>query len=39
MGSRPVWLVTKAGGFGAADTLRQIGRLMRASSPVGNPEA
>jgi len=39
MGSRPVWLVTKAGGFGDADTLRQIGRLIRASSPVGNPEA
>lgn len=39
MGSRPVWLVTKAGGFGDADTLRQIGRLMRASSPGGNPEA
>jgi uncharacterized protein YgbK (DUF1537 family) len=38
MGSRPVWLVTKAGGFGAADTLRRIGRLMRASSSAGNPD-
>jgi uncharacterized protein YgbK (DUF1537 family) len=39
MGSRPVWLVTKAGGFGGADTLRQIGRLMRASTPAGTVEA
>lgn len=33
-GPRPVWLVTKAGGFGDAHTLRNIGRLLRVGAPT-----
>jgi len=30
----PIWLVTKAGGFGGGDTFRQIARRLRAGSSV-----
>lgn len=33
MGSRPVWLVTKAGGFGDAAALRTIGQRLRDGVP------
>jgi len=33
MGSRPVWLVTKAGGFGDANALRTIGQRLRDGVP------
>jgi hypothetical protein len=35
MGTRPVWLVTKAGGFGDADALRRIGQRLREGAPGG----
>lgn len=34
IGSRPVWLVTKAGGFGDADALGEIGRRLRLGAPA-----
>lgn len=34
MGSRPVWLVTKAGGFGDSEALKIIGRRLRDGVPV-----
>lgn len=34
MGTRAAWLVTKAGGFGSADTLSEIGKRLRAGAPV-----
>ena len=35
MGTRPVWLVTKAGGFGDDQALLDIGRRLRASPEAG----
>jgi uncharacterized protein YgbK (DUF1537 family) len=37
IGTRPVWLVTKAGGFGDADALIEIGRRLRVRAPVTAP--
>jgi uncharacterized protein YgbK (DUF1537 family) len=34
IGTRPVWLVTKAGGFGDADSLSEIGRRLRVRVPA-----
>lgn len=34
LGTRAAWLVTKAGGFGNADTLAEIGRRLRSTAPV-----
>lgn len=34
IGSRPVWLVTKAGGFGDVDALAEIGRRLRVGAPA-----
>ncbi|MBK8018563.1 MAG: four-carbon acid sugar kinase family protein [Betaproteobacteria bacterium] len=34
MGTRPVWLVTKAGGFGDPEALREIGRRLRVGAPA-----
>ncbi|MBI1395165.1 MAG: hypothetical protein GC151_04225 [Betaproteobacteria bacterium] len=34
IGTRPVWLVTKAGGFGDPGALRDIGRRLRAGAPA-----
>jgi uncharacterized protein YgbK (DUF1537 family) len=31
---KPLWLVTKAGGFGDRDALREIGRRLRSTSPA-----
>ena len=32
--TRPVWLVTKAGGFGDGNALAEIGRRLRARAPA-----
>jgi uncharacterized protein YgbK (DUF1537 family) len=34
IGTRPVWLVTKAGGFGDGNALAEIGRRLRARAPA-----
>jgi len=31
---KPLWLVTKAGGFGDRDALREIGRRLQSTSPA-----
>lgn len=33
VGGRPLWLVTKAGGFGNPETLLEIGKRLRAAAP------